>query len=329
MNPTRTAILLAAVLACAACGSARQGGGPGTGAGTEDGRGDELASLEGTIEIDGSSTVFPVTQLAAERFNQLAPDVDIALGFAGTGGGFERFCNGETQIQDASRPIEEDEQQACADAGIEYVELLIGLDGITNVVHPDNDWVTCLTLDQLKAVWDVDSKVDSWDDVDESFPDNPLGQQQLFGPGPDSGTYDFFLEEVVGDPDEGAAMRTQYQPSEDDNALVTGVAGEPNALGYFGFAYYQESADKLTALEIDGGDGCVAPGPTTIEDGSYVLSRPLFIYVDTAALVDEHVTEFVRYYLDEVEDLVEQTGYVPPSRATLADTRAAFEEAAA
>ena len=326
---TTAAFVLATALVCGACGSARDGGAStgGNRSGGGSGSGPDLSGLDGAIEIDGSSTVFPVSQLAAQRFAEEASNVEIAVGFAGTGGGFERFCNGETHIQDASRPIEEDEARACEDSGVEYVELLIGLDGLTNVVHPENAWATCLTVEQLKTIWEKGSKVKTWQDVDPSFPENTLGQQELFGAGPDSGTYDFFLEEVIGDPDEGAAMRTEYNPSEDDNALVQGVAGEPNALGFFGFAYYQESADQLKAVELDGGDGCVAPTVETIEDGSYFLSRPLFIYVDTAALGEEHVRAFVQYYLDHVEDLVTEAGYVQPAAETLDETRAAFEAA--
>jgi len=290
LNRPITVAALAAmlVLATAACG-----GGDGRGSG-------------GTITADGSSTVGPFTTKAAEDFKAQG-GVDVTVGISGTGGGFERFCRDETDISNASRPIKDEEAAICADAGIDYLELTVATDALTNVVNPENDWVDCLTVDQLKAIWEPGSKVDSWRDVDESYPDVPL---RLYGAGTDSGTFDYFTEEINGE--EGVSRKDYNNVGEDDNATVNGVKGAPGGMGYFGFSYFTENEGSLKALEIDGGKGCVAPSVETAQNDEYVpLSRPLFIYPSGEALEEEVVKEFVDYYLENVNDIAEAVGYIP------------------
>lgn len=273
--------------------------------------------LRGEINIDGSSTVFPISQALAEEFNALAPDVRITVGTSGTGGGFEKFCAGDTQISNASRPIKDDEMQACADNGVEFTEVEIAFDGLTVAVNSENDWVDCMTVDQLNQIWKPDSTVKTWSDIDPSWPDETI---DLYGPGTDSGTFDYFTDEING---EEGASRADYTASEDDNVLVQGVAGGQYALGYFGFAYYVENRDSLKALAIDGGSGCVAPDHETIASGEYTpLSRPLFIYVNNAALADEAVHDFVLFQLtDEAQAIVPEVGFVELDAETLATER--------
>ena len=259
------------------------------------------------IAIDGSSTVYPISLAMAEEFQIVNPDAQVTVGFTGTGGGFERFCAGETQISDASRVIEEDEIAACEEAGIPFIELPIAADALTVVVNPENDWVECLTVEQLNQIWTADGGVTNWSDVDPSFPDEPI---ELYAPGVDSGTFDYFNEAIIGD---DAEIRQDFFPSEDDNVLVQGVQGNPNAMGFFGYAYYAENPDTLKAVEIDGGEGCVAPSAETVEDASYTpLSRPLFIYVSQNAVDSTPaVQDFVDFYLSpDNRELVEDTGYV-------------------
>ncbi len=229
-------------------------------------------SLSGTIAIDGSSTVGPLMTAAAEGFGAANSGVQVTVGVSGTGGGFEKFCNGETDLSNASRPIKDEEKAACESKGVKFHELLVANDGITVVVNKDNDWATCLTVDQLKAMWGPDSKAGSWKDIDPSFPDEAL---KLYGPGTDSGTFDFFTAAINGEED---ASRSDYSPSEDDNVTVQGVSGEKGGLGYFGLSYFEQNQDTLKALEVDGGAGCVAPSVATVQDKTYTpLSRPLFI----------------------------------------------------
>ena len=269
-----------------------------------------IAGLSGSIAVDGSSTVYPITEAVAEEFGAEHPDVRVAVGIAGTGGGFKKFCNAEIDINDASRPIKDEEAEACATGGVEYTEFQVGLDGISVVVNPENDWAECLTVEQLKAIWDQDSAVDSWQDVDPSFPDQPI---TLYGPGTDSGTFDFFTEEING---EAKRSRPDYTANEDDNVLVQGVAGDESGLGYLGLSYYLENAAILSAVEIDGGSGCVAPSVATVADGTYTpLSRPLYLYVSQKALERPEVVEFVQFYLENAPTLVTETDYVPVDQA--------------
>ena len=262
--------------------------------------------LKGTIEIDGSSTVFPVSEAVAEEFHKVHGKVNLNVGVSGTGGGFKRFTAGEIDISDASRPIRENEANAAKDNGIEYLELKVGTDGLSVIVNLDNDFVDCLTVDELKTIWEPGSSIDNWNKVREGFPDRPL---RLYGPDTDSGTFDYFTEEIVG---EAQFSRSDYTASADDNVLIRGVGGDRNALGYFGYAYYKENTDKLKALGIDSGEGCVDPTPEAIENGSYKpLARPMFIYVNTKSLEKTEVTEFVEFYLNNASQLLTEVGYIP------------------
>ena len=277
-------------LGVAACGGDDNGGG-GSG------------NLSGTIAIDGSSTVFPLTQAAAEAFQGANPNVHVTVGESGTGGGFEKFCAGETEISDASRPIEPEEIAACKKKGITYDDFQVANDGISVTTNPDLD-ISCLNTDQLKQLWDKGSTVDNYSqlgkDADTGKP-LPNAKVSLYGQGTDSGTFDFFTDVINGEEDRS---RSDYQPSEDDNVLVQGVSGDRDGLGYFGFSYYEQNTDKLNLVSVDAGKGCVAPSDKTIQDGSYApLSRPLFIYPSKSALNKPEVTAFVKYYLDNYADL--------------------------
>jgi phosphate transport system substrate-binding protein len=268
------------------------------------------AALSGAIEIDGSSTVYPITVAVSEEFQKVNTGVNVTAKFAGTGGGFKRFCNGETDINDASRPIKKDdaaEGAACTAKGIEYVELQVAIDGLTVVVNPANTFATCLTKDELTKIYGPDSPKDlKWSDVRAGFPAETV---KRFMPGADSGTFDYFTEVINGKVDSATQNATQ---SEDDNILVTGVEGDANAISFFGYAYYVENKDKLKALEVDGGTGCVGPSEATINDGSYKpLSRPLFIYPDVKkAKAKPELKAYVDYYLANTNALSAEVGYV-------------------
>jgi phosphate transport system substrate-binding protein len=280
--------------------------------------GTDPETLSGTIVADGSSTVGPVTEAIAEEFVGIAPDVQVEISISGSGGGFSRFCNGETDLQNASRHISDSEIEGCAEAGVDFYEFEAAYDGLAVVVNPDNDWVDCLTVDQLNTIWGPDSTVNTWSEVDPEFPDEPLS---LYGPGTASGTYDYFTEVVTG---EAGVSRTDYTPSEDDNVLVEGVAGDRGALGFFGLAYFEQNADRLKLVSIDGGEGCVEPTPETVSGGEYSpLSRPLFVYVAAESLTRPEVQEFMRFYLAEVNTLIEDVGYV---EAPIAELLAAQEK---
>lgn len=299
------ALTLALALVAAGCGGGgqqqpEQGGGEPTG-----GSGGGQAS--GEIAIEGSSTVLPISQAAAEGFQGENPDAQVTVGGSGTGDGFEAFCAGDTQISDASRPIEAEEIQACEEAGTEFVELPVALDGISVVVNPQNEYADNVTVEELSTIWSPDSEgsITQWNQVRDAWPAEPI---TLYGPGTESGTFDFFTDEVNG---EEGASRADYQASEDDNVILEGVAGDPSALGYFGYAYYANNQEAVRALAVDGGEGPVEPTSETIADGSYPLSRPLFIYVSTQAL-DENpaVGQFVDNYLANLDQYVEQGGYI-------------------
>ncbi|GAM99897.1 phosphate ABC transporter [alpha proteobacterium U9-1i] len=255
------------------------------------------------ISIDGSSTVFPLAEAAAEAFGTSQTGAArVTVGESGTGGGFRKFCRGETQISNASRPISAEEMEACATANIQYVEIPIAFDGISVVVHPSNP-LNNITLAQLRSIWQpaAERTITNWNQVDRSWPNQNL---QLFGPGTASGTFDFFTEAVNGD---GGSSRTDFTPSEDDNIIVQGVITNPGALGYFGYAYYEANRERVKALSIDG----VAPSPETIEAGTYPLSRPMFVYVSAEALRRPQVRRFVEYFIANVPTLAPQVGYVP------------------
>ncbi len=278
----------------------------GCGDGSSGGTNGGSDGLSGEIEIDGSSTVFPITEAVAEEFRKVHPGVQVNVGVSGTGGGFKRFTAGETDVSDASRPIKEREAEAAAKAGIEYIELRVAIDGLSVVVNPENEFVTCLTVDRLRDVWEPGSPVRKWSDIDPGWPDRDL---RLYGPGTDSGTFDYFTEVIVG---EAQSSRPDYTASEDDNVLVQGIRGDRNSLGYFGYAYYAENADIVKLVAVDGGDGCVAPSDASVQDGTYSpLSRPLLIYVSTDSLSRPEVKAFIEFYMEQGGALAAEVGYVP------------------
>jgi phosphate transport system substrate-binding protein len=281
---------------------------------------------DGVVSADGSSTVRPFMARAAEDYEAEA-DVRVEVGItgdiigeAGTSGGFERFCERETDLANASRPIDDDEQALCEEEGTEYVEFRVATDALTNVVSNQNRWAKCLTVAQLKAIWQPGSNVRSWHEVASSFPRVPL---ELYGPGPASGTFDYFTAEVLGTP---GASRSDYSRSEEDNVIVGRVASQRGSLGYVGLSYYEQNRDRLRAVAVDDGSGCVAPGVETAQAGTYPFSRPLFVYVNKDALEgDADVRGFVRYILDNQHSIAEAAFFVPLSDRQLADERAKFE----
>jgi phosphate transport system substrate-binding protein len=305
--------LVLAATALVACSDDDGDGGNGDGATATTSQATEpMDDLSGDIDGDGSSTVFPITEAVAEEFGQLHSGVRVTAGIAGTGGGFEKFCAGETDFNDASRPIKDEEAQTCADAGIEFTEFQVAFDGLSVVTNPSNDFVDCLTVEELKKIWEpaAERTITNWSQVRDGFPDKGLS---LYGPGTDSGTFDYFTEEINGETD---ASRGDYQASEDDNVLVQGIVGDEGGLGYFGLAYYEENADQLKLISVDGGAGCVAPSSTTVLDGTYTpLSRPLFVYFTNESLTRPEVQEFVRFYLTEGAALAAEVGYVEASDA--------------
>ena len=261
--------------------------------------------LSGTIKIDGSSTVAPLSEAAAEMFQGENENVRVTVGTSGTGGGFEKFCAGETDISDASRAIEDDEKQACQRNGISYQEIQVANDGLAVVVNPQNDWVECLTVAQLKKIWDKGSKVSSWKQVNPSFPDEKI---VLAGPGTDSGTFDYFTEAING---EEGRSRSDYAATEDDNVTVQTVSGAKGGMGYFGLSYAEQNSDKVKVVQVDGGDGCVAPSKETVQAGTYKpLSRPLFIYPSQKAIARPEVKAFLEYYVDNEQEIAESALYV-------------------
>jgi phosphate transport system substrate-binding protein len=291
------ALLAIAVAACGDDEKSTSGGNTSPGA--------TVKRVSGAVNGDGSSTVFPITEAMAEEFKKIQPDVNVTVGISGTGGGFKKFCNGETDFSDASRPIKDEEKQACAAKAIEYVEFQIGFDGLSIITNPSNNFVDCLTTAELKAIWSPDSNVSNWKDVRAGFPDKAL---KLYGPGTDSGTFDYFTEVINGT---AKTSRSDYTASEDDNVLVQGIEGDNGGLGYFGFAYYEENASKLKLLGVDSGSGCVEPARDTILDKTYKpLSRPLFVYVKKTALQRPEVKEFIRYFLTDGRPLIDEVGYV-------------------
>ena len=295
----KTQVLVASgmLLVLAACGGEKQAG--------------EAGTLSGTVSADGSSTVYPVTAAMAEEFGiETGGNVRVTVGQSGTGGGMRRFCAGEIDVVNASRPMKDTEKQACAANGIEYIEMPVAFDGLSVVVNPQNTAVVCLTTAELKKLWEPGSKVNTWAELRAGLPNERI---KLYGPGTASGTFDYFTEAVVGKED---ASRSDYTQSEDDNVLVQGVAGDRNSLGYFGFAYYVENQDKLKLVQIDNGQGCIAPTPETIKSGQYApLSRPLLIYVSHKALERPEVQGFLKFYNEHADAIVPEVGYVPMNAA--------------
>lgn len=290
----RAAVVLAtAGLMLAACG----GGGASGGGGQQ---------LSGPVVVDGSSTVEPLSSAAAELFQREQSGVNVTVGTSGTGGGFQKFCNGETDISDASRPIKDEEKAKCTAKSITFEQLQVANDALTVVVNKQNTWANCLTVEQLKKIWAPGSTVKNWNEVSPSFPNEPL---TLFGAGADSGTFDYFTQAING---EEGASRTDYSPTEDDNVTVQGVKGSKGALGYFGYSYFEENQADLKAVQINGGGGCVAPSPKAAQDGSYKpLARPLFVYASDAGLKKPQVEAFVEFYLANDEQIVEAARFIP------------------
>jgi phosphate transport system substrate-binding protein len=305
--PVAAGLLLALTFVIAACG--------GSGASESEG-------VSGNISIEGSSTVQPITQAAAELFREQNPEARIEVGGAGTSDGFEAFCNGETQISDASRPIDvAEEVPVCEENGVEFIEIPIAYDGLSIVVNEQNDWASDITSEELKMMWEpaAEDKITRWNQVRSSWPGRPL---DLYGPGTESGTYDYFNEAIVQNEEE-TTRQSDVEMSEDDNVLVQGVAGDVNALGYFGYSYYENNTDKLNVLAVDG----VKPTPDTIRSGEYVLSRPLFIYVSTKALEENKAVEpFVDFYLDNLDKLVIAAKYITMPDSLEKEAYAQFED---
>lgn len=280
-------------------------------------------SLKGEVKLDGSSTVFPITEAAAEEFQKEYPNIRVTVGVSGTGGGMKKFTVGEIDIANASRVMKADEAKKAGENKVEFIELPIANDGIAVVVNPANKFVKSLSLAQLKAIWEPGSKVKTWKDVDPSFPADPI---KLYGPGADSGTFDFFTEHVMGT---ARLSRSDYIASEDDNVLVTGVSKDKNALAYFGFAYYIENQKTVKDISLAGKDGTVvAPNPETIEKGTYSLARPLVIYVNKKSAQKPEVKAFVSFLLKNAAKLSKEVGYVPLKEAVYTDAIKKFDAAA-
>jgi len=267
---------------------------------------EKVPGLSGTIEIDGSSTVGPITIAVAEEFGKVNPNVRVNVGISGTGGGFKRFVVGDTIINDASRPIRDEERDHAQNNGINYLELPVAIDGLAVVVSRDNTWVDYLTIEELKKIWEPESKVTKWNEIRSEWPNKKIN---LYGPGTDSGTFDYFTKVING---EEGATRADFTASEDDNVLVQGIQGDSNGLAYFGYAYYASNSDKLKIIAIDAGKGPVTPTSSTISSGEYSpLSRPIFIYVTKDALDLPEVRAFVIFYMEQAIKLVPEVGYVP------------------
>ena len=279
------------------------------------------SALKGTITADGSSTVGPYTTAAAEGFHKLHSKVNVTVGISGTGGGFERFCRGEIDLANASRGIKASENKLCADNDVRYVAFTVANDGIAIVVNKENTWARCLTVEQLHAMWKPGSNVDNWNDVSPSFPNQSL---KLFGPGTDSGTFDFFTEKING---KAKASRPDYFPSENDNVIVQGVSGEKGGLGYFGLSYYTENRNKLNLVKVNAGAGCVAPNIKTVQSRRYKpLSRPLFIYVKRTSFKRAEVSSFIGYILKNERAIAKRARFVSLTDAQLALARERYRQ---
>lgn len=270
--------------------------------------GSESKSISGDVKIDGSSTVYPITEAIAEEFRTAQPGVKVSVGVSGTGGGFKRFGRGEIDINNASRPIKESEIKACEENSIQFVGLQVAYDGLAVLVNPQNTWVDHFTVEELKKIWEPEAqgKITKWSQIRAGWPDEPFN---LYGPGVASGTYDYFTEAIVG---KSGSSRGDYTASEDDNVLVQGIAGDKNALGFFGHAYYEENKEQLKLVGVDNGAGVVLPSTETVKNGTYApLSRPVYIYVTKSAAQRAEVAEFVKFYLSNATTLVPDVGYIP------------------
>ncbi|MBD0850401.1 PstS family phosphate ABC transporter substrate-binding protein [Maribacter arenosus] len=296
----RILVLMSLALIIGACGDKKEKKGT---EGT-----DGTAALSGTIKVDGSSTVFPITEAVAEEFRAVQPKVNVTVGVSGTGGGFKKFSRGETNLSNASRPIKDKEKEACEENNITYLELEVAYDGLAVLVHPENDWVDSFTVEELKKIWEpsAQGKIMKWNQIRPEWPNQEI---HLFGPGVASGTYDYFTEAVVG---ESGSSRGDFTASEDDHVLVQGIAGDKYSLGFFGIAYYAENKDKLKLIGVHNGEEVVKPSLETVKNGTYrPLSRPLFIYVNSTSVASPEVVEFVNFYLDNAGELSKDVGYIP------------------
>ena len=287
----------------AACGDDEEPAAGGSGGETTE----QASNLSGTITLDGSSTVAPISEAAAELFQQQNPDVRVSVGTSGTGGGFEKFCRGETDISNASRQIDEEETSACEEGDVAFEEVAVANDALTVVLNPENDFAECLSVDELNSIWRPENPVTNWSEVRDGFPDLEI---EKFGPGTDSGTFDYFTEAINGE--EGAQTSEYNNVGEDDNATVTGVQGSEGGIGYFGYSFFAENEGALKAAEIGEGADCVAPSPETAQDGSYTpLGRQLFIYPSADALGKEQVQAFIQFYIDNNDEIAERAGLIP------------------
>lgn len=295
-----TTLLGLSILALTACGAD-----PKESVSTNSDSTETAQQITGEVKIDGSSTVYPITEAVAEEFNALYPDVRVPVGVSGTGGGFKKFIANETDINDASRKIKDEEAQAAKAAGIDYEEFAVAYDGLSVLVNPKNTWVESLTIEELAKIWGPDSTVKTWQDI---RPEWPAENIKFYAPGTDSGTFDYFTEAING---ESGAIRQDFTASEDDNILVQGIAGDQNAIGFFGFAYYEENKEQLKLVKIDNGSGPIAPSYETIQDGTYApLSRPLYLYVNKASLEKPEVMTFLQFYLENAGELSAAVGYI-------------------
>ena len=295
----KLAIVLSFVLVISACGEKKA-----------DKKESDVASttLSGTIKVDGSSTVFPITEAVAEEFRAVQPDIKVTIGVSGTGGGFKKFSRGETNLSNASRPIKDKEKAACAENNITYLELEVAYDGLAVLVNPANDWVDNFTVEELKKIWEPAAQgvIMKWNQIRPEWPNEEI---HLFGPGVASGTYDYFTEAIVG---KSGSSRGDFTASEDDHVLVQGIAGDKFSLGFFGLAYYSENKDKLTLIGVNNGEKVVKPTLETVSNGTYSpLSRPLFVYVNSTSVKSPEVIEFVNFYIDNAGELAEDVGYIP------------------
>ena len=304
-NMKVAAVVIPAALLLAACGGSDDSATP---AETTSAPAAATSTLSGEIRLDGSSTVAPLSAAAGELYKAENPDVNVSVGTSGTGGGFAKFCAGETDISNASRPIKDEEAETCAAAGIEFTRIDVANDALTVVVSKENDWATCLTVEELNKIWapEAEGKITNWSQVRAGFPDVEL---DLHAPGTDSGTFDYFTEVING---EGGASRTDFSPSEDDNIIVQGVQGSAGGMGYFGLSYFNENSDTLTAVEIDGGAGCVASTSENAQAGIYVpLARPLFIYASNASAQRPEVISFLDFYVVEGDAIANKALFIP------------------
>lgn len=301
-----SALTVVTILLLAACGG---------------GSGSKKDTVGGSIKIDGSSTVYPLSEAVAEEFRTVNPAVNVAIGSSGTGAGFKKFARGETDISDASRPIKESEIEACKENNISYLEIMVALDGISIMVNPENTWIENITVDELKKIWKSNSPVMKWSDVRAEWPSEDI---HLYGPNTAHGTYDFFTEAVLG---ESGASRSDYNAVADYNVGIQGISTDKNALGYFGLAYYEENKDILKLVGVDNGEGPVTPSLETVKNGTYApLSRPLFIYVNNTAVARAEVVEFVSFFIENSAELAKEVGYIPLPQEEYTNQLAKFKE---